>query len=62
MTCDCKMSDRLEGETMREWLKRCWCMFHWMQTDYYKSKIHRFIDGICSICGQEEAIASQECK
>jgi hypothetical protein len=60
--CKCSFSDREELETQREWIKRCMCMFHWMQTDYYRKKIHSFCDGICDNCGQEEAIASQECK
>lgn len=37
--CDCKLLDRNEGEEMRDWLKRCMCMFHWKQTDYYKDKV-----------------------
>jgi hypothetical protein len=57
------MLNREEHETQREWIKRCFCMFHWMQTDYYRKKIHNFDgDGICLDCGQEEAIAGQECK
>lgn len=37
--CECVIKNREEGEDMREWLKRCMCMFHWMQTDYYQSKV-----------------------
>ena len=37
--CECEMKDREPNETMRDWLKRCWCMFHWMQTDYYQRKL-----------------------
>lgn len=64
MTCDCVVTDRMYGETQREWLKRCMCMYHWMTTDYYRAKIHDFSmgDGICKRCGREEAIAGQECK
>lgn len=36
--CECVIKNREENETMRDWLKRCMCMFHWMQTDYYLSK------------------------
>lgn len=38
-TCKCKLRDRNEGETQRNWIKDCMCMFHWMQTDYYRSKL-----------------------
>ena len=61
-TCKCKGIDRNENETQREWMKRFMCQYHWMQTDYYRRKIHKFLDGICEKCGQEEAIAGQECK
>lgn len=37
--CDCVVVNREEGESQREWLKRCFCMFHWMQTDYYRAKL-----------------------
>lgn len=38
-TCKCKLRDRNEGENQRDWIKDCMCMFHWMQTDYYRSKL-----------------------
>ncbi len=62
--CDCIGKDRADNETQRDWMKRVMCMFHWMQTDYYRAKIHDFSmgDGICKNCGREEAIAGQECK
>lgn len=60
--CDCSIKDREEFETQREWFKRWMCMFHWMQTDYYRRKIHNFdFSGICLRCGMEEAIAGQTC-
>lgn len=37
--CQCVVKNREEGESMREWLKRCMCMHHWMQTDYYQNKL-----------------------
>lgn len=37
--CKCDMRDREEGESEREWFKRCMCMHHWMQTDYYRRKL-----------------------
>lgn len=36
--CTCVVKNRIEDETEREWFKRWMCMFHWMQTDYYRSK------------------------
>jgi hypothetical protein len=36
--CECKIVDRDLDESERDWLKRCMCMFHWMQTDYYRAK------------------------
>jgi hypothetical protein len=33
------MEDRRPEESMREWIKRCWCMAHWMQSDYYQNKL-----------------------
>lgn len=36
--CMCQNLDREENENQREWMKRIMCMFHWMQTDYYKGK------------------------
>lgn len=36
--CECVVVNRRDGESEREWLKRCMCMYHWMQTDYYKNK------------------------
>jgi hypothetical protein len=38
--CNCEIRDREEHEEQRDWFKRCMCMFHWMQTDYYKNKLH----------------------
>jgi hypothetical protein len=61
--CFCVVLNRDAGETQRNWFKRWMCMHHWMQTDYYRAKIHDFDgDGICKNCGIEEAIAGQECK
>ena len=37
--CDCKIRDRREFESQREWFKDCMCMFHWMETDYYQAKL-----------------------
>jgi len=37
--CECIILDRFPREEQREWLKRCMCMFHWMQTDYYRAKL-----------------------
>lgn len=37
--CDCVVKNRQEGESEREWFKRWMCMFHWMQTDYYRNKL-----------------------
>lgn len=39
MKCGCKVVDRNEDESQREWFKRFMCMFHWMQTDYYRNKL-----------------------
>lgn len=36
--CICVFDDRKHEESEREWLKRCMCMNHWMQTDYYRNK------------------------
>lgn len=43
--CDCVVKNRRDGETEREWLKRWMCMWHWMETDYYQSKLeyNRFL-------------------
>ena len=38
VTCKCVVKNRIEGEPEREWLKRWMCMYHWMQTDYYRRK------------------------
>lgn len=38
-SCICKILDRPEEQSQREWLKDSMCMYHWMQTDYYKDKI-----------------------
>jgi hypothetical protein len=38
--CNCIVKDREENESEREWFKRWMCMFHWMQTDYYRSKLN----------------------
>ena len=37
--CNCVVKNRREGEEEREWFKRWMCMFHWMQTDYYRNKL-----------------------
>ena len=39
--CKCEIRDREEHEEQRDWLKRCMCMEHWMQTDYYKKKLEK---------------------
>jgi hypothetical protein len=39
MTCVCNVQDRKLGERQRDWLKRCLCMRHWMETDYYQAKL-----------------------
>ena len=36
--CQCDIKDRLENESEREWFKRWMCMYHWAQTDYYRTK------------------------
>lgn len=36
--CNCKILNRFPNESMRDWLKKCMCMNHWMQTDYYHDK------------------------
>lgn len=43
--CNCVVSSRREDESQREWFKRWMCMFHWMQTDYYRAKLEK-TDGI----------------
>lgn len=42
--CLCVMKNREEGESEREWFKRCMCMHHWMQTNYYQNKLKRYED------------------
>ena len=37
--CICKLVNRNQGESQRDWLKRCMCMEHWMQTEYYQVKL-----------------------
>jgi len=37
--CTCVIKNRLEEESQRDWLKRWMCMYHWVQTDYYKEKL-----------------------
>ena len=37
-TCECVVINRQDNEEQRDWLKRCMCMFHWIQTDYYRAK------------------------
>jgi hypothetical protein len=39
--CDCVVKNRNESESQREWMKRCMCMHHWMQTDYFLAKLKR---------------------
>jgi hypothetical protein len=36
--CICVFDSRKPDEDQREWLKRCMCQSHWMQTDYYAAK------------------------
>jgi hypothetical protein len=43
LECECKILDREEYEEQREWLKRCMCIFHWMQTDYYRNKVEMIL-------------------
>lgn len=49
--CECTIKDREEYEFQREWMKRCMCMLHWIQTDYYRNKLnmHRMNWGMPSI-------------
>lgn len=35
----CVVFNRKEDESMHEWLKRCMCTYHWMQTDYAKNEV-----------------------
>jgi hypothetical protein len=35
----CVVRNRKEDEEQREWLKDSMCQYHWMQTDYYQSKL-----------------------
>lgn len=44
--CNCVVVNRNDGETQREWFKRWMCMWHWMETDYYQSKLkyNRFLE------------------
>ena len=37
--CLCVVKNRDKGESERDWLKRWMCMYHWMQTDYYRNKL-----------------------
>jgi len=37
--CKCNFRDREPDESMREWIKDCMCMYHWMETDYYQAKL-----------------------
>lgn len=63
MTCGCEVVDREEEESEREWFKRWMCMFHWMQTDYYRDKLlppkqeHQwefYANGsFCKLCGAQ---------
>lgn len=39
--CECVILNRREGEQEREWFKRIFCMYHWMQTDYYRNKLNK---------------------
>lgn len=43
--CECVIVNRDEDESQREWLKRCMCMHHWTQTDYYRDKLVREPNG-----------------
>lgn len=38
-SCGCVVKNREQMESQREWLKRWMCMRHWMETDYYQSKL-----------------------
>jgi hypothetical protein len=38
--CTCVVKNRLNGESQRTWIKRWMCMWHWMETDYYRNKLH----------------------
>jgi hypothetical protein len=38
--CECVVKNRLPDESQREWFKRWMCMYHWMETDYYRNKLH----------------------
>ena len=37
--CACKIEDRKENESQREWMEQWMCNYHWMQTDYYRAKL-----------------------
>jgi len=37
--CICAFTDRIKRESERDWLKRCMCQAHWMQTNYYRAKL-----------------------
>jgi len=37
--CNCVVKNRELDEEQREWFKRWMCMYHWMQTDYYRAKL-----------------------
>lgn len=37
--CECVIVNRKEEESQRDWIKRCMCMHHWMQTEYYQRKL-----------------------
>lgn len=39
--CTCVVKNRQLYETERDWFKRWMCMYHWMQTDYYRNKLHQ---------------------
>ena len=39
MTCKCQVLYREKDEPERDWFKRYMCMFHWMQTNYYRNKL-----------------------
>jgi hypothetical protein len=45
ISCWCRIENRLPGEPQREWLKRCMCLYHWMETDYYRAKLEGGLRG-----------------
>jgi len=64
LECQCVVKNREEGESQRDWFKRWMCMHHWMQTDYYRAKLHDwqwYMNGtFCRKCGVQIG-SEQEC-